>query len=409
MPKWWMVFNDPILNRLVERVQHDNLDIQTATLRLQEAKISAQTPRASWWPSISLVGSASRGNLSSVKDASISRFGIQGQWTLDFSGEIESQVKAADARVAVQAAALDDARQEVITALVEAMIRWRESRMILDLTAQQLQELETQAQMHADLASAGLADGFPEIQVRSKQRELEAKYALLEAEATRAMYQIEQLVGATDNAVVSELAASEPVQIQLPEFQSVVSEDITALQQRPDVREARALVLESEASLAQAESQLWPEVTLGGLYQIQSVSDGVFQNGAQVWSLSADINYPLFNFGALQSVSDAAGVRQIQAVKQYESTLRKALQSVRTALANYTQAMTGVTAWQASEQAQRRGLFLARDQFSAGFTNYIAKSLVEIDYLQTRIGATQQYGNAARAYVAIQRELGVTR
>ncbi len=402
----WMAFNDPLLNRLIDQVKQENLDIQVANARVREAKAAAQTPRAAWWPSIAVVGSVSRGNTSSIKDASINRLGIQGSWTLDFFGKMDSQIKAADARLDLQTAGLDEARQQVILELVTAVIRWRENRMIYQLMSQQVQELDTQVALQSDLAAAGLADSLPVVQLQSTKSQLEAKLPAVDAEVVKAIYQIDQLVGATDNRIVAELLAAEPVQIELPVFKTVVAEDVAVLQNRPDVREARAALAAANAEFAQTEAALWPEVTVGGLYEVQSVTDGVLQNGAQIWSVNADFNYPIFNFGRLQSGVDAANARNAEAISQYQSALKKALQTLRSAVVAYTQSMSSVTAWQAAERQQRTALSLARDQFQAGFTNYMSRSAVEIEYLQARIGATQEYGNAARAYIELQRALG---
>ena len=402
----WRAFNDPLLNRVVEQVKQENLDIQVANARVREAKAAAQTPRAGLWPSISLVGSLARGNTISIKDASINRLGIQGSWALDFFGEAEFKVKAADARLDLQAAALEDARQRVISELVAAVIRWRENRMVVQLMSDQIRELDIQVALQADLVTAGLSDALPVLQTQSTKSQLDSKLLLVEAEVATAIYQIDQLVGSTDNRMVAELVATAPVQIELPVFKTVLAEDVAVLQNRPDVREARAALAGAGADFAQAEAALWPEVSVGGLYEVQSVTEGVLQNGAQVWSVNADFKAPIFNFGQLQSLADAANARNAEAVSQYQSTLKKALQSLRTAVVSYTQSMESVTAWQASVRHQHSALSLARDQFQAGFTNYISRSAVEIEYLQTRIGATQQYGNAARSYIELQRALG---
>lgn len=404
--KWWISLNDPLINRYAERVLLENLDVQTATARVQSARSAAEVPRASWWPDISLAASTSRGNMASVKDASISRIGVQGTWTLDLFGSNGATVKMADARVDDRLAALDQARRDVVSELVSAVVSWRESRMVRQLIREQLAEVDTQIVLQMDLASAGLSDQTKLIPLQVQRSKLEAALPSVEAAVTLAIVKVDELLGATDNSVVTEMSEADSLQIKLPSFDAVLGTDVAAIQNRPDVLGARSLVVAADANLSKAEAAVWPEVTLKGFYGVQDVTDGVFQTGTHIWSVSADVNYPLFNFGRLQNSIDSQDAEKRAAASQYQSVVKSALAQTRSSVAHYVSEMSAVTAMQSAERTHRTGLVLARDQYEAGLTSYIPYSVAQVDYLQTRINATRQYKRAAQAYINLQASVG---
>src|SRR6266404_5575988 len=51
-PSWWAVFRDPILIDLERRVAAENLDVQTATIRLAESRFQRGVAAAAAFPSV---------------------------------------------------------------------------------------------------------------------------------------------------------------------------------------------------------------------------------------------------------------------------------------------------------------------------------------------------------------------
>jgi outer membrane protein TolC len=51
-PSWWAVFRDPILTGLERRISADNLDVQTATIRLAESRFQRGVAAAAQFPTL---------------------------------------------------------------------------------------------------------------------------------------------------------------------------------------------------------------------------------------------------------------------------------------------------------------------------------------------------------------------
>ncbi len=64
-PEWWTVFNDPVLNQLIETAQSQNLTLRTAGVRVLQAQAQLGIATGSKYPQVQqLSGSANEVKLS---------------------------------------------------------------------------------------------------------------------------------------------------------------------------------------------------------------------------------------------------------------------------------------------------------------------------------------------------------
>ncbi len=146
-PIWWAVFRDPVLTDLERRVAAENLDVQTATIRLAESRFQRGVAAAAAFPSVNGDAQYQRelysvnGPFLSPKgpfgplDTAINRLlqssgsppipivpipfneyyiGFDASWELDLWGRVRRQVESADAQV-------DQAAEQRRDALVSSL------------------------------------------------------------------------------------------------------------------------------------------------------------------------------------------------------------------------------------------------------------------------------------------------
>ena len=58
MSAWWTQFNDPTLNRLIDRALVDSLTLEAAASRIREARLEEVQTAAAEYPSVGATGSA---------------------------------------------------------------------------------------------------------------------------------------------------------------------------------------------------------------------------------------------------------------------------------------------------------------------------------------------------------------
>ena len=114
---WWQVFDDPILNRLVETAYRQNLDLLTAGLRVLEARAQLGIAIGDQYPQTQEAqGSFARERLSknAPNTAGADRnfdnlsVGLDASWEIDFWGRFQRGIESADSGLGASIADYDD-------------------------------------------------------------------------------------------------------------------------------------------------------------------------------------------------------------------------------------------------------------------------------------------------------------
>ena len=138
---WWKAFRDPILTRLEARVAEQNLDVQTAALRLRESRAELGTAAAAALPTVNGASSAYRqqysqnGIISLIPSSVLSggssgtstgtslgnpfesyTAGFDASWELDLWGRVRRNIEASEATVD---AAAESRRSTLVSVLAE--------------------------------------------------------------------------------------------------------------------------------------------------------------------------------------------------------------------------------------------------------------------------------------------------
>ncbi|MGD0959378.1 MAG: TolC family protein, partial [Methylomonas sp.] len=148
-PDWWNTFNDPVLNRLIERAYQENLNLRTAGIRVLESRAQLATAIGNLYPQTQqAIGSltsyqlshrgyqASFLNLFSYNQAQL---GLTASWELDFWGKFRRNIEAADAGAKLALADYDNALVSLTADVARAYITIRTLEKRLNITRQNVE------------------------------------------------------------------------------------------------------------------------------------------------------------------------------------------------------------------------------------------------------------------------------
>ena len=100
--EWWTVFNDPILNGLINTAYQQNLDLQIAALRILEARAQLGIATGNQYPQLQSIGggfthnelSENSPNFVPLADTSFELYelGFDAAWELDLWGRLRYPV-----------------------------------------------------------------------------------------------------------------------------------------------------------------------------------------------------------------------------------------------------------------------------------------------------------------------------
>ena len=138
---WWNSFHDEELTRLIHRAVANNLDLQLAAARVDEARAARGVAKSAFYPSVGLTASAERQReripvfnpgtkTAAFHPLELNNFqvGFDSAWEIDVFGRIRNEVKAASANVR---AAEEDRRDVLLIMLGEVAKSYADRKSVV--------------------------------------------------------------------------------------------------------------------------------------------------------------------------------------------------------------------------------------------------------------------------------------
>jgi NodT family efflux transporter outer membrane factor (OMF) lipoprotein len=401
--KWWEVFNDPVLNGLMEQVDVSNQTLAAAQARYRQSRASVQAARAGLFPSI---GASAGANRSGSAAASARRYDVSldARWEIDLWGRVRRLVEAARAGEQASAADLENVRLSLQGELALNYFQLRVTDAQAVLLDGIVKALKTQLDVTQNRYRAGVVGKVDTVQAEAQLRSNEAQ--ALDLRSTRA--QLEHAVAVLVGKPPA-LFAIEPVdlQVRIPPIPPGLPS--TLLERRPDVAAAQRRVAEANARIGVAQAAYFPSLSLSG--------SGGFASGAlstlisapsRVWALGLGLAGTVLDFGARAAEVDQTRARYDETVATYRATVLEAFQEVEDNLA--------AVRWLAEEdQVQREAARLAREsvvltsnQYKAGTVSYLNVVVVQAAQFSEERSTVALLGRRLAATIGLIRALGGT-
>lgn len=406
--KWWVAFDDPLLNQLADQVLTENIDIQIAEARLREANALKIVARAGFFPNILGTASVTRGNLNSPKLINYSQIGLDTAWEIDIFGMVRASIDAVEATQLAREAGVDYARNIIIADLAKAVIEWRQARHTLNEIKSLLSVQDDQIALLSSRVKAGLIDASFLERARALREQTKITLPQAQAAANTAHYQIEKLINCRDASLTKLLNDARPLLMKVPEPHYLKTISFKSLANRPDIKIAKAELLAASADFRQAEANLWPKISLSTFFGVHDPSNTFFLASNPIWSIGSSLTLPIVNFGELRGAVDAADARAQQALLNYENTVNLALQETKTALSDY---LNGLSALKDQAQAlknRQNTVRIVQTRFEQGLTDMTDLTTAQTEVNQSTLNLISLATGAAIAYVRFQKALGLS-
>ncbi len=417
---WWSLFRSPELDRLISVALAHNPSLVAAQNTLLAAQDQVRVGEGAFFPSLSGSVNAAR-ELQPFQSAglttttgkvtgstsnspfSLLNAGVSVSYAPDVFGGVRRQVEGLEAaaqeqRFALEAAYLALTANVVTAAVTDASLRAQivATKGIVAAERNELQILQRQVTL----------GGAAESSVMTQQ-------ALL-AQTLATLPPLENQLAQTRN----QLAAYEgayPADFHDPDFNLAqlhlphrlpVSLPSELVRQRPDIREAAAVLHQDTAAVGVATANMLPQITLSGSVGHEALTAAsLFTPETLLWNLAAGVVQPLFEGGSLFYQRRAAIATMRAAAATYQDTVILAFQNVSDVLVSLTNDARALQADRAAETATRESLDVAEAQYRAGAVPYTTVLTAEQSYEKSviiRIQATaQRYADTAALFQAL--------
>jgi NodT family efflux transporter outer membrane factor (OMF) lipoprotein len=393
---FWQELGSTDLNRLIELALAQNLDLEAALHRIDQARAQAKVAAAPLYPSVAASGSASR-TYQDPKNTESVRGGGSLSYELDLWGKNRNQAKSAGYRV--DASRFDrEALRLVVTSDVTNFYadilglndRIRIAESNLKNAGEILRIIEAR---FAQGSVSGLEVSQQRVAVNGFRTTLAA---LVEARSTSANALAILLGRAPQNlsAPSADLGSLKMPQVNL-------TPPATLLTARPDIQSAEAGLRSVSADIGVARAAFFPSLTLG---VDSAIAAGFGGPAAAATSLASNLLAPIFTGGRLTGNLEDVTARQKELAAQYQKTVLIAFQEVEDALAalksNNEQAAISLESVKESQNAYD----IAKARFDAGAIDYLTlletqRSLYQAqdDQISIRQGQLQSFVQLRKA------------
>lgn len=391
---WWGTLSDPTLNHLMQRALAQNLDVQAAVTRINQAQAQLRATGLSAQLSGD-AGANARATWTDGQYTDSAQASLAPVFVLDLFGQNRRAQEAA-------AAGVDTAVFQ--TAAARLALQLELVTTYLDL--RYFQELEV-LRNRAVRNQLGVVDAVKQREALSAESRLTLRRAEAELQLQRALRpQSKQ----GQNAAILRIATllAEPVGPLMQELshrrgQPRPSPNIATgrpaelLKNRPDVRAAEAALRTAVARVGVSEAALYPSISLNGTVTVASGVDTV--------SLGPALSFPVFDRRSRLSAYELALGRANEAELIWRDTVLRSVEEVQVNLSLLQTSDQQVRSLVGAVSKFREAAQLSRDAFRLQAITHVEILDAEESLTQTElrlIDARRAYGRAwAQLNVAI--------
>jgi multidrug efflux system outer membrane protein len=424
LARWWMKFNDPLLNSIVERAVGSNLDLRSAEARVREARALRAVTASGAWPAADVSGSYTRNRSSENAigspgqgavvgpsggganlDQNLYRSGFDASWEIDVFGGIRRSVEAADATVE---ATLEDRRNTLVTLLGEVATNYIDLRGFqrrLEVARANLKTQQETLELTKVRFDAGLASDLDVAQAESQVKTTEAQIPTLETSLKQVAHRLDVLIGSEPGALWGDLSKQGEVPALPPEVLIGLPSEL--LRRRPDIRRAERQLAAATAQVGVAVADLFPKFSLTGAAGFQSISASDWFSGpSRFWSVGPTIRWPIFDAGRIRANIEVRNAQQEQALRQYEKTILTAFEEVENSLVSYAKEQARYRSLSEAVAANRRAVQMANELYTRGLLDFLNVLETQRSLYSSESDLAQSQAAMASNLVALYKALG---
>ncbi len=404
---WWRLYNDPLLDSLVQDALKANTDIRVAIANVERARAQLRGARSDKLPSTTLSGQPTYGRSSVAQTLpgmdrenwTVSA-GLDVAYEVDLFGRVKRSIEAAKGDVNAAAGDADAVRVAVVADTVRAYVDATSSAERIAVAQQTVALLDNSIRITNARFEVGRSDRLDVIRVTALRDQQAALIPSLTADRDSALFRLATLTGRTPQ----DLPASVRDQRQTPDLSQPipVGDGRALLARRPDVRAAEQRLAADTARIGVATADLYPRITLGGSVGTTAIGGGdILGGGPFRWLLGPLINWAFPNQEANRARIAAARADADGSLATFDGTVLRALEETETALSVYAHALERRDTLKAARDAAERAATISLARQREGRIDF----LTLLDAQRTLAGAESDLASADRAVAFAQVDL----
>jgi NodT family efflux transporter outer membrane factor (OMF) lipoprotein len=362
---WWLVFQDPKLNELIEKAYDQNLTLRIVGDRVMEARFQRAIAVGQLFPQTQqAIGQYSRVNLSHTTFNNPSLLagprvppgtpignnysdwtsGFNMSWELDFWGRYRRGVESANATLD---ASIENLNAAIVTLLADVATNYVDYRVAQErikiarynIQAQEEVVRKAEAQLEGGVLIRLDVDQLQTLleQTRSTIPALQ----ILQGQANDALCVLLGIPPEDLEAILGpgpELKADPPNFSPLPQLPAWVAVGMPAdlLRRRPDILSAERQVAAQSAQIGVAEADLYPTIYINGTLGYESAKlSQLFESRSFFGNITPNFKWNILNYGRIANNVRLQEAKTQELIDTYQNLVLTAAQQVETAVRGF--------------------------------------------------------------------------
>ena len=421
---WWTVFDDPVVNELIETAYRQNLPLQIAGLRIYEARAQLgiafgfqypQTQQALGSASINQASKNAPNSAGGERYFSNFDIGLDAAWELDVWGKFRRGVQTGVANLEASIADYDDILVSLTAEVARTYILLRTAEERLEVARENVGIQKRSLEIAQVRFKAGAVTELDVSQARALLRSTESTIPGLEADIRQAKNALAILLGKLPGEIDGMLRGAGLI----PKVPAEVAVGIPAelLRRRPDIRFAERQLAAQSAQIGFAKADLFPHFSLFGTLGFQTAGhSGIQSNDSDLgdllkrksltYSTGAGFNWDLFNYGRITNQVRVEDARFQELAVNYEDTVIRAAQEVEDAMVDFLRSQESVFLLADAVKSSKRSVDLSLIQYREGLVDYQRVLDTQRDLTSRQDELVFTAGSVGQNLVAIYRSMG---
>ena len=407
---WWRLYNDPILDGLVEQALVANKDLAVAVANLDIARASLRGTRSERLPQTQVNGGSQYGLPPGLDRAT----GQHADWTLstglavsyevDLFGRVRNDIKAAHADVEAAEADRDSVQVAVVAETTRAYADIVSSERQLEVARHTVDLLDQSVALADKRFEAGRTSRLDVVRIAALRDQQRALIPGFQADLDAAAFRLATLTGRTpaERPVIRTDAKLLQLADPIP-----VGDGRSLLARRPDVRAAERRLAAASARVGVATADLYPRITLGGALATSATGiASLFSGGAVGLILGSLLNWSFPNQQAARAKVAGAKAEGRADLARFDKTVLTALEETETALSRYGNEIGRRQALQAARDQAEQAARITRAQLREGRADSLTVLDAERTLAQAEADLAASDARLANSQVDLFRALG---
>ncbi len=398
---WWKVFNDPTLDRLVETACAQNLDLESAGLRILQARAALGISEGLRYPQKQTLSGSAAWSYRQERGFNSAGVNFDLGWEMDVWGKYARGIESAEATLYAGVMSYQNILVSVIAEVARNYIAYRTAEERIAYARRNIVIQERVTEMTQIQFNSGNVSELDMQQARSQLYATRATLPAIELTKMQARNALAVLLGTTPDRMETLLAKgdhtrhddirnyirmskadvvqleegrrSEVSMIPVAHFDPMTKIDAALLRRRPDLKAAEFQAHAASADIGVATAELYPSFTLFGTigYNTNDILDRwVSAPKALGVSIGPAFSWNIWQYGRIKNSIRLQDAVFEESLVNYNNKVIRAVSEVSNALYGYNLTKEQLVENEKALDATVRAFNLSATQYNNGLVSY---------------------------------------